>query len=187
MNHSISFLTIVLALLAFPSSQAVAGEGNLELYGGYYLIDQSEAGDDFIYGLRGGYRFSDSWGLQANVSLLNIELEEEIPMVDVDVDVTFVEVSALWFVNPGKQAEFFLYGGIGDASIDVNVDVDAGGDPVEVDVDDSLFAYHLGAGVQVALGERTYLRPDLRARAFDDRSSEVDFELSLAIGWRFGR
>lgn len=189
MTKSIFFLTIVVALLAFPSSRASAGEGNFELYGGYYFIDQSEAGDDFIYGLRGGYRFADSWGLQANVSRLNVGLAEDIPMVDVDIDVTFVEVSALWFVNPRKKAEFFVYGGVGDASIDANVDIGAGfnGPPVEVNVDDSLFTYHVGAGVDVALGERTYLRPDLRARGFEDRSNDIDLELSLAIGWRFGR
>ena len=115
------------------------------------------------------------------------------PVVDVDGDATFFDVSAMFFVNPRSKAEFFIYGGIGMAQVDVDygrIRYDAHGHRTHnpgfgFRVHDD-FTRHFGFGLNIRLSEKMYLRPDVRSRWLGSvENGVVDGEASLGLGWKF--
>ncbi len=177
-------LAAMLALSSF-AAPAAAVESNFEIFAGGFFPDSFDH-DEFTYGVRGGFRFSDRWGLQG--SLGRVELwDDGGHFWDVDLNATFLDISAMLFVNPRSKAELFFYGGPGMAFFDIGV---GGVGPGFIVWDDD-FTLHAGAGLNVRLSDRMYLRPDVRVRwlgAFDDGFDDggTDFEATLALGWKFG-
>ncbi len=188
-------LTILLAsLLAFFSTPpAAAGEGNFEIAAGAYVAGSGFVGDEAAYGLRGGYRFTERWGLQGSLS--RVELFDLYgPYAGVEGDATFFDVSGQFFFTPGRRAELYLYGGIGMARFDIDVGrirvdlpyagrVETRGFSATFDDD---FTTHIGLGVNIRLNEKMYLRPDIRHRWLGSAGGgTLDVEPSIALGWRF--
>lgn len=166
-------VAVLLMLIAGGPAEAQAGEGNFELYLGYYFPDDTDVGEDLTYGVRAGYRFADAFGLQGTLGRF------ETDVFSINVELILADLSFMWFTNPGSHAEFFVYGGPGWAF----VKADAFGLQVS---EDSLTA-HVGLGVMIPIGDKLYLRPDARARWFEQGDNETDLEATLALGFRFGK
>ncbi len=188
MRLSNTSILLVSLLALFSTPPAEAGDGNFEISAGAYVAGSGFVGDEATFGLRGGYRFTDRWGLQGSLS--RVELFDLFShYFDAEGHATFFDVSARFFITPGRRAELFVYGGIGMARVDVDVDHGhAGGTRVPgfgITSDDD-FTTHLGLGVNIRLNKTMYLRPDVRHRWLDsfDRGT-VDFEPSIRLGWRF--
>lgn len=171
---------LTIALLAtFTASAAHAGEGRFEFHGGVFSATGSSDSSSFSYGARGGYRFNERWALEGSVSRAEL-FEIEIFTFDVDASVTTFEVSVQRFLNPGKKAEVYLVAGPGRTTYDIDIN------GISIATYDDAFSFHFGVGTQIALGEKVYLRPDLRARWLDQPGADVGLEASIAVGWRFG-
>ena len=172
------------------SSPADAAQGTFELYSGGYRSD-SPLDDEPTFGLRGSYRFSDRWGLEATLGRAGL--------IDfaftVDTNARFAELSALWYATPGRRAEVFFFGGLGVTSFDDEIrilrqDPDLGFRRYESisSTSEELATFHAGVGVFFTLVKGLYLRPDLRTRWLDNfADSDIDLEASVALGWRFGK
>lgn len=159
-------------VLAAGTASAQAGDVSFELYGGVYS-PSGGLDDELTYGLRGGYRATNAFGLEASVGRFDIS------QPPVELDVILVDLSFKGYLNSGSKAEVFLFGGPGWAFIDAN----AFGNTVFSD--DSL-TLHAGIGVDISLGQHVYLRPDVRGRWFEkSASNDVDVEASLALGFTF--
>ena len=164
-------LTLAVLVMSLGSGPAVA-EGNFELYLGYYFPDDDVIDEDLTYGIRLGHRFSDRFGLQGTLGRYETEIDF------IDLELIFADLSLVFFTNPGQQTEFLIYGGPGWAFVEAEAGF--------VEVSDDSLTVHLGAGLVIELGEKLYLRPDVRARWFEEGDDEIDLELTLGLGFRFG-
>lgn len=176
-NHArilfISASAVLLVALAPPAASAQAGTGAFELYGGYYFPDEDLLDDDLTYGIRGTYRWTDALAFEATVG----RYEEDLGF-GVDFELTLVDFSTAWTLNPGSPTEFAFFAGPGWAFLDVSA-------PFGLSASDDTFTVHAGVDLQIPLSDRIYLRPDARARYFE-QSEDVDLEASVAIGFRIG-
>ena len=164
-------LTLAVLLTPVASGPAVA-EGSFELYLGYYFPDEDAVDEDLTYGIRLGHRFSDRFGLQATLGRYETEVDF------VDIEAIFADLSLILFTNPGQKAELLIYGGPGWAF----VEAEAG----SLEASDDSLTVHLGIGLDIALSEKFYLRPDVQGRWFEEGDDEIDLELTLGFGFRFG-
>jgi hypothetical protein len=161
---SITFATALLSLaVAFPAlAQDVETGPSFELFGA--RVEPTDSDADFhteAYGVRGGYRFSSRWALEGALSRL-----------DEDVDVWFGDLSAKVYAFQSDRFGIYALGGPGVNRIE--------------DRDEEL-TLHAGIGAEIGLGQRAYLRPEVRGRWLADelKSDEGLVDYSLGIGWRF--
>lgn len=164
---------LVVLLTSVGSGRAVA-QGSFELYLGSYFPEGEEVDEDLTYGIRAGSRFSDRFGLQGTLGRYETEIDF------IDLETTFADLSLVWFTNPGHRAEFSIYGGPGWAFLKAEAD------SLEASDGDSLTA-HFGAGLNIPLSDRFFLRPEVRARWFEEGGNEIDVEATLACGIKFLR
>ena len=188
-------IALLLALSPLAAEEARAGQGTFEIFAGQYFSD-APIDEEPVFGVRGGYRFSDHFGLQG--SLGRVELIHPVfSVIDFDDDAFFLDVSAMWYVNPGDRAEFVLYGGPGVVSYDYGSGWnwwsydDGYRDRRDTE---ELATLHAGVGLFINLNDRIYLRPDVKARWNEGYSSrggfersDSDFEATFAVGWKFGK
>lgn len=178
MQKKTSHSVLILVLLAgcWLSQPASAQQGvTLEFLAGQYFPSDDAIGDDVVYGVRGGYRFSEHLGLDASLSLFRPS-EIDSGFGKIDLNMAFTDVSLKWYPKPGHRAEVFFYGGPGWAFFDLQEPFPASADS---------FTLHSGVGVDVKVNDRFYIRPDIRGRWIED-SSDVDFEVSVGFGFRVG-
>lgn len=181
-TSKISFTILVLTvvfILSTGSSNPVLGQahtgGTFELVAGWYLPESDALDDDLTYGIRGGYRFSESFGFEGSLTVF----ETDLANTSIGVDFLLADVSFKWYPgSAGSKSELVLFGGPGWA----NIDIDVGGFFGSVS-EDSVTA-HLGLAGELSLSESIYLRPDLRARWIEE-TEDVDLEGTLALGFRF--
>ncbi len=189
-NTARCFLALLaMSLLLAP---AAAAQGNFEIFAG--AAYSSEPGDYIgtgSVGLRGGYRFTDRWGLQGSLSRVE-SFDLYVPYVDFGVDATYLDASAVLFVTPRRKAELFFYGGVGVVFIDADAgirfharDFAKHHTRVAVSASDEELTAHLGVGVNIKLTQRMYLRPDLRLRWLGGDNDSTESETTLGLGWRF--
>jgi hypothetical protein len=159
-------ITLAAALILFlGSSAAHAQEENrgfsFDLFGSYVTAEaDGDTADEESWGLRGSYRFTNVWALEAALSTVREEGE----------DAYFGDVSAKAYLFDTNRFEGYLLGGVGLLKVE----------------DEEETTLHLGLGAEIALGERAYLRPEVRGRWFEEDVDAVTFmEYSLGIGWRF--
>lgn len=87
-------------------------------------------------------------------------------------DAYFGDLSAKAYLLHTDRFEGYLLGGVGLLRID------------EFDEDETTL--HLGLGAEIELGNRAYLRPEVRARWLEEDVDAVTFmDYSVGIGWRF--
>lgn len=181
-TSGIGFTVLVLTiffLLSTGSSAPVFGQdrtgGTFELVAGWYLPESDALDDDVTYGIRGGYRFSESFGFEGSLTVF----EPEVANTSVGIDFLLADLSFKWYPGSARSnSELVLFGGPGWANIDVNF----GGFFGSVS-EDSITA-HVGLAGELSLGEKIYLRPDVRARWIEE-TEDVDLEGTLALGFRF--
>lgn len=163
--YSVVVLSFLAALAAAPT---VAAEGSFTLFGGQFLV-ASEVDSDSrldVFGARAGWSLARGWALEGSVSRAD----------EGDVDLYFGDLSLRWMPRPEDRVRYYLLGGPG--LFHLEIPEDAFGDP-----DDELTA-HLGAGVEVTLGERFVLRPDVRLRWIDG-VDDIHTEATVGLGFRF--
>lgn len=192
-----------------PAEAAQPGQWNFELYGGWYLVGDLgtlsdlpgsipeslealglEPGDDFTFGLRFGKRQAEKWGWQVSAGNFDADdaLERLENQTDLSINLVLVDLSFLYHVGGGN---FFVYGGPGFASLDLDVNGVGPGGPLEIvniDETETNFSIHAGLGYSADIGSSAFLRFDSRFRYIDADvyEGDTDVELTLAIGWNFG-
>jgi hypothetical protein len=161
---SLTFATALLSLAVASSASAQHGETgpSFELFGA--RVEPTDSDADFhteSYGIRGGYRFGNVWALEGSLSRLNE-----------DVDVWFGDLSAKAYFIDTNRFEIYALGGPG---------------LYKVEDEDEELMLHVGIGAEIGLGQRAYLRPEVRGRWLADelKADEGLAEYSLGIGWRF--
>lgn len=157
----------VVFVLPAPAA-AQAGTGAFELYAGYYFPSGNAVDDDLTYGIRGTYRWTDAVASELSVGRFDQSVSGN------DFTLTLVDLSTAWTLNPGSKAEFALFAGPGWAFVDAT------------GVSNDSFTLHVGADLQIALSDRVYLRPDVRARWFEVGDNDLDYEASIGLGIRIG-
>lgn len=150
-----------------------------EVYGGYYDPGFDELDNDITLGLRYGRRFNDSFGWEIGAGFFDLNGDANRPLAGTvgDADAFLGDLSAIWFV---AGSNFGLLGGVGFAS--VNVDLEG----TTEDESDDAFTYHFGAFYQWDIGDKFFLKPEVRVRKFEgDTYEKSDTEYDLGVGWRF--
>ena len=156
-----------LAFLAFAPSASAQEENRgpaIEVFGAHVRNIESGGGTSQSYGLRGDYRFGQVWALEGSVSHLNEGFTN-----------WFGDLSAkAYFVHSNR---FEIYGLAGPGLFRVSAFGETSNQAT----------VHAGIGAQIYLGERAYLRPEVRGHwATNDlvfKDGLADY--ALGIGWRF--
>ena len=169
LHRSFPFHILLAATLAFLGTAADAGAQeadrgfSLGLFGAYFTSESGgDTADEEAWGLRGSYRFTNVWAVEAALSTLR----------DDGTGVYFGDLSAKAYFFHADRFEAYLLGGAGLLRID--------------DLDEEETTLHLGLGTELKLSGNAYLRPEVRARWLEEDVDAVTFmEYSLGIGWRF--
>jgi len=114
-----------------------------------------------------------SFGVRGALPLRGrFHLEGSVSRVDVsDVDLWLVDLSAKYYLRDRERTDVYLVAGHG---LFYSSDLDA-----------EEATLHLGIGVEIALGRRFYIRPELRGRWFTQRLGDSNLgDLSVGFGWR---
>jgi hypothetical protein len=157
----------VFALLVPPSAALAQLDATAEVFGGYFsggFSTESGFSHTTTIGVRSSYNFSRVWAVEAAISRSS------------DFLVAYNgDLSAKAYVFQRTGFGLFALAGIG----------------VQRNYLDGLYGdektIHAGIGADVALSDRTYLRPEIRYRWPTDHVNEefrtTDF--TLGFGWRF--
>lgn len=149
-----------------------------------------ELDDDLTYGVRYGYNFNQSWGLELSLGQ-NLNSVTGLAGSDVDIDVSTVDLNAVWHFNPQSRFVPYVTAGAGYAAADLDFPLQGtvNGQPVSIE-DDNGFSLNAGVGAKYFATDRLMIRLEARYRyldglvdAFDD--SLNTFETTLGVGWRF--
>lgn len=141
--------------------------------------------DEVSWSARFVQRFSNPWGLEVSAS------RHRLDRLGVDSEAFSLEVSARRSLLRNEHVDLFVYGGAGFADSESRRELFFlfPDEPIVSfqSVEEDSFTLHAGIGIEIALSERLYLRPDLRERWLNDlnRTGFFDRELSLGLGWRF--
>lgn len=168
MSRRLADFRITLAavlMIVLGSSAAHAQEENrgfsLDLFGSYFTAEaDGDTANEESWGLRGSHRFTNVWALEAALSTIREE----------GVDAYFGDASLKAYLFHSNRVEGYLLGGAGILRVE----------------DEDETTLHLGLGAEIALGERAYLRPEVRGRWFEEDVDAVTFmDYSLGFGLRF--
>jgi len=149
-----------------------------------------ELDDDLTYGIRYAYNVTQNWGLELSLGFTPTEVTN-LATSNIDVDVTTLDVDAVYQFTTGARFVPYLLAGVGYAQADLDRPITglAGGQPVSIG-DDSGFTLNAGIGAKYFATDRLSIWAEGRYRyvdglvdAFDD--SLNTFEPRLGIGYRF--
>lgn len=191
---------ILLAASGQTMAQVQPGSHEVHGYGGYLfggdLTDRPVSGaepqldDDFTLGLRYGYNITDQWGVEVSLGY-NPNSVTDLAGSDVDIDLTMLDVDAVWHILPAQKWVPYLVAGVGyaQASLDKPIVGASGATTYTID-DDSGFTANAGAGLKWFATDRLIVRAEARYRYLDkviDRFAEPinSFETTLGVGWKF--
>jgi len=122
---------------------------------------------------------------------LHADVGDPLSTGDVDLDITTVDLDAVWHWNTNTRFVPYLLAGVGYASADLDRPIQGlvSGQPVSID-DDSGFTLNAGIGAKYYATDRFSIWAEGRYRyvdglvdAFDD--SLNTFEPTLGVGWQF--
>ena len=194
----------VLAALAMNAAPAFAqveeGRHEVHVYGGQLFGDdltvRSISGrvpkldDDFTYGFRYGYTVTRNFGLELSVGETATSATN-LATRDTDLDLTTLDVDAVWNFNPGSRLVPYALAGVGYASADLERPIvgTVNGQPVAIK-DDNGFTLNAGAGLKYFVNDRFLVRLEARYRYLDQVVDRFDdslntFETTLGVGWTF--
>jgi outer membrane beta-barrel protein len=188
-----------LAIYAAPAS-AQDRTQEVHVYGGELFGDtltdtaisgqKPELDDDVTYGIRYAYNFTDAWGIELSAGN-TASSATKLAGQDIDLNLSTIDVDAVWHFLPGSKFSPYLVGGAGYARADLDNPIlgTVNGQAVRVD-DDGGFTANAGIGAKYFVNDRFMVRLEARYRyvdkvldAFDDSLSTV--ETTLGVGWRF--
>ena len=168
---------LALGLFSAPTALPAQDQGRIEGFGGYYFAEELE--ENVSYGLRGVWMPSKGWGI-----MLSYERYEKQNgsgygrLSNVDAEIQSLEASYVAYPW-GEGFELFSGLGVTDLQVDAHVEHPA------VDLDKATPTIHAGIGYRAQLGANLYLRPEIRARAYEAGDNTLDFSASVALGWRW--
>lgn len=200
MTRFLSVLAIAAATMtATAQAETTAKTGNVEIFAGWYWPENestvADPSDDWTYGLRLGYNFTNRFGLQFGVQGLNTDYNLTAPLSgSADIDALMTDLSLIWHANPDDRAVFHVFGGPGYSWS--TIEAPSILDPKFED-DDDVFTMHLGIGVNIYATKNFYIRPDVAGRWFfedednalgpgTDGDSHTDWQFTLGLGWEWG-
>jgi outer membrane beta-barrel protein len=192
-----------LALQAVPAlAQGAPGAGKQEIdvYAGQLfgddLTDRQVSGqtpqldDDITYGLRYGYSITDALGIEISAGRSQSSVTN-LTGGDIDLDLTTVDLDAVWNFNNGTRFHPYVLAGVGYASADLDRPIvgTVNAQPVTIK-DDQGFTLNAGLGAKYFITDNFLIRAEARYRyldkvvdRFDDSLNTV--ETTLGVGYRF--
>jgi outer membrane protein with beta-barrel domain len=170
LRRFIPFL-VVLAVSIPAGARAQSGASHFEIFGGEYRPQHLD--DQLTYGIRASRQISGPISIELSVGRLEFQ---EHPG---EVDSTLVDLSLKAYLTPAGKARYFLVAGPGRAFVHASV--------IQPDVlSEDTFTTHVGAGVDLWLSDRLYLRPDVLGRWYKtSEGSNVDWQITFALGLAF--
>ena len=191
----------VLMLSTVPAiAQVQAKTHEVHIYGGEMFGDDLTEGavsgqtpeldDDITYGIRYGYNFTESWGLELSLGHSPNSVTG-LAGGDADLDLTTFDVDAVWHLNPGARLVPYVVAGVGYATADLDRPIAGTVNGQNVSIgDDSGFTLNAGVGAKYFVTDRFLIRLEARYRYLDgivDSFGESlnTFETTLGVGWRF--
>jgi outer membrane protein len=193
-------LTVLTAHMVPALAQVEGGRQEFTVYVGElfgdYLTDTKVSGrtpkldDDFTYGFRYGYNFTPNLGLELSLGQTATSVTN-LATRDTDLDLTTLDVDAVWNFNTGSRLVPYVLAGLGYASTDMDRPIvgTVDGRPLAVK-DDNGFTLNAGAGLKYFATDRVLVRLEARYRYLDgvlDRFSDSlnTVETTLGVGWTF--
>lgn len=191
----------VLMLSTVPAiAQVQAKTHEVHVYGGEMFGDDltgsavsgqtPELDDDITYGIRYGYNFTESWGLELSLGQSPNSVTG-LAGGDADLDLTTFDVDAVWHLNPSARLVPYVLAGLGYATADLDRPIvgTVNGQNVSIG-DDSGFTLNAGVGAKYFVTDRFLIRLEARYRYLDGVVDNFDeslntFETTLGVGWRF--
>jgi outer membrane beta-barrel protein len=189
-----------LALQALPAFAQQAGQQEVDVYAGALFGDDvtdraisgqtPELDDDVTFGARYGYYFTDALGIELSAGHSPNSVKN-VTGGDIDLDLTTIDVDAVWNIHNGTRVFPYVVAGVGYASADLDgrIQGTVGGQSVSV-ADDEGFTVNAGIGAKYFITDNFLIRAEARYRyldkvvdRFDDSLNTV--ETTLGVGYRF--
>ncbi len=180
---------LVLALLALAAPATAdlqAGNGEIGVELGFTNLEFVEEGNEFRWGLRGGYLFNRVFELEGQLWSTSGDIGD-VGNIAGDVTFTSFFVNAVFNTHFRNRRNIVPYGLIGVGYLDASVDTE------NVNLDDSSLAFQLGLGSRFFLfgkGSSLALRAELSwlfEDTFDDRAGHPSIAIGLMWRIRGGR
>lgn len=149
-----------------------------------------ELDDDFTFGARYVYNFTEMLGLDASFGYTPGSATN-LTGGDIDLDVITLDVDAMWSFSPTAKFVPYVLGGVGYAFADLDQPITGtvNGQPVVIEDDDG-FTLNAGVGARYILSDAAQLRFEARYRFVDKLVDEFDdslntFEATVGAGMTF--
>ena len=193
-----------LAMLALGTAPAIAqvkaGDQEVSFYAGEMfgddVTDQDLSGatpeldDELTYGLRYAYSFTDRWAMELSLGQTPTAVTN-LPTQDIDLDLTTLDVNAVYHFDLGSRWVPYVTAGAGYAMADLDKPIvgTINGTPVSIDDTDG-FTVNAGAGVKFYATDRFSVRAEARYRYVDEVLKDYGDSLStvettLGVAWKF--
>jgi outer membrane beta-barrel protein len=189
------------ALVNAPANAQVEGRTQeISAYGGQLFGDKltdthvsgqrPELDDDFTYGFRYAFNLTPKLALEASVGE-TLTSATKLAGNDIDLDLSTLDLDAVWHFNPGDRVVAYALGGVGyaRANLDEPITGTVNGQPVSID-DDQGFTLNAGAGAKFYVNDRFLVRLEARYRYLDGVLESHDealntVETTLGVAWQF--
>lgn len=149
-----------------------------------------ELDDDFTYGFRYAYNLTPNLALEASVGE-TLTSVTKLAGSDIDLDLSTLDLDAVWHFNPGDRVVAYATGGVGyaRANLDKPITGLVGGQPVSID-DDAGFTANAGVGAKFYVNDRVSVRLEAKYRYLDGVLDSHDdslntVETTLGVAWNF--
>ena len=189
-----------LALQAVPAMAQQAGKQEVHVYAGELfgddVTDRAISGqtpkldDDITFGLRYGYNITDALGIELSAGRTPTSVKN-VAGGDIDLDLTTLDVDAVWNFNNGTRFFPYVVAGVGHASADLDHRIagTVGTQAVSI-TDDNGFTLNAGVGAKYFATEHLIIRAEARYRYLDKVVDRFDnslgtVETTLGVGWQF--
>jgi outer membrane beta-barrel protein len=183
---------------AFAQVEALSQE--VSAYAGELFGDQltdtpvsgqvPELDDDVTYGFRYAYNLTPNFALEASVGE-TLTSVTKLAGGDIDLDLSTLDLDAVWHFNPGDRVVAYAVGGVGyaRANLDDPITGIVDGQPASID-DDEGFTANAGVGAKFYVNDQVSVRLEARYRYLDSVLDNHDdslntVETTLGVAWQF--
>jgi len=189
------------ALVSAPAfAQVEARSQEVSAYAGQLFGDKltdtavsgqvPELDDDVTYGFRYAYNLTPNLALEAAVGE-TLSSVTRLAGGDIDLDLTTIDLDAVWHFNPGDRVVAYALGGVGyaRANLDDPIIGLVNGQPTSID-DDAGFTANAGLGAKFYVNDRVSVRLEAKYRyldgVLDSHEESLDtVETTLGVAWQF--
>jgi outer membrane beta-barrel protein len=189
-----------LAIQALPAQAQEAGKQEVDVYAGALfgddITDRAISGqtpkldDKVTFGLRYAYSITDPLAIELSVGRSPNSVTK-LGGGDIDLDLTTVDLDAVWNFNTGSGFVPYVLAGVGYASADLDrrINGTVGAQPVSI-TDDNGFTLNAGVGAKYFFNDHFLVRAEARYRYLDKVVDRFDnslntVETTLGVGYRF--